>query len=384
MQNPLGGLSPKIKALFYIGRFNPFHYGHAFVLRTAIESGRDVVVLLGSCGRARSRKNPFTAGERIDMIYNWVEDAGLKTTRLFTEELHDFASDAMWIAQVQEVAEKFGYADDEIALIGSDRDESTWYLSSFPQWERVLFDEYERPPETKISATSVRQILYTAQNFDAAEVLADLSLRVPPSTAKFILNFIKTPEGQNLREEHQCAEEARAKWQHAPYEPIFVTTDAIVVQSGHVLVVERARRPGKGLWALPGGFINPNERLKKGVIRELTEETGIRLTGGKNSLELTKAILASLICDEKVFDDPARSERGRTITHAFTIKLDDTKPLPKVRGMFMPLHESGGKKIVETKQAFWLPFNEALHNSDKWFEDHHMIVETMLARLKGM
>ena len=133
--------------------------------------------------------------------------------------------------------------------------------------------------------------------------------------------------------------------------------------------------PGRGLWALPGGFLKQNQRFRQGAIEELIEETGIRLAEGKKAEELTRQILNGSVRDKELFDDPGRSLRGRTITTAFLFRLDDTKPLPKVKGMNVPAYEANGKQIVETANAFWLPINEALEQTDRWFEDHLSIVE---------
>ena len=56
-----------------------------------------------------------------------------------------------------------------------------------------------------------------------------------------------------------------------------MTVDAVVVQSGHILLVKRGDMPGKGLWALPGGFLNQEETMLDGAIRELKEETKIKV-----------------------------------------------------------------------------------------------------------
>jgi bifunctional NMN adenylyltransferase/nudix hydrolase len=52
----------------YIGRFNPFHRGHAYVLEEALKTSKLVIVLVGSAGQARTPKNPFTFTERKEMI----------------------------------------------------------------------------------------------------------------------------------------------------------------------------------------------------------------------------------------------------------------------------------------------------------------------------
>lgn len=57
-----------------------------------------------------------------------------------------------------------------------------------------------------------------------------------------------------------------------------VTVDAILISPNQsVLLIERGREPYKGLWALPGGFIDMDEELETACQRELEEETGIRV-----------------------------------------------------------------------------------------------------------
>ena len=68
--------------------------------------------------------------------------------------------------------------------------------------------------------------------------------------------FVNTPIYDYLKQEHDYILGYRRAWEAAPYPPTFVTTDAVVVQSGHILLIQRKAAPGKGLWALPGGFLN--------------------------------------------------------------------------------------------------------------------------------
>ena len=57
-----------------------------------------------------------------------------------------------------------------------------------------------------------------------------------------------------------------------------VTVDAILISpEKSVLLIERGRDPFKGKWALPGGFIEMDEELDAACLRELEEETGIRM-----------------------------------------------------------------------------------------------------------
>lgn len=373
----------------YIGRFNPFHNGHAHVLRRALETSRLVIVLIGSSGAARNTKNPFTFDERRDMIEKWhlgvnagFDAQGLSKLRIMP--LRDYPyNDALWIRQVQSTVKKvvqdFFHSNEkkEVFITGADRDGSTWYLNAFPQWQLDLVEPFRQDGCDNVSATMIREWLFGQTDI---EIQGKMAKFMPLPTLALLAKFCETVSYKELVNEHSFLKKYKSAWAAAPYAPTFVTSDAVVIQSGHVLVVERANMPGRGLWALPGGFLNQAERFRQGAIRELVEETGIRLAEGKKSEELTKQILNGSIHAKEIFDHPDRSLRGRTITTAFLFRLDDTKPLPKVKGMNVPAYEANGRQIVETADAFWLPINEALEQTDRWFEDHLAILEHFVSR----
>ncbi len=56
-----------------------------------------------------------------------------------------------------------------------------------------------------------------------------------------------------------------------------VGVGGIVRHGDHVLLVQRGRPPAQGLWAIPGGRLQPGERLRDAVARELLEETGVEV-----------------------------------------------------------------------------------------------------------
>lgn len=374
----------------YIGRFQPFHNGHAQILKRAIRENDSVIVLIGSSYQAATTKNPFTYEERRAMIEAWVNPADVHV-----KPLRDFPyNDAKWIATVQQVVAKVADRDSDITLYGSERDESTWYLKAFPQWKLDLVDPF--PINGNLSATGLREQLFSrASDFSWHDL--------PPSSVAAVKKFVNTTNYDALQAEYDFITNYKKQYgrgvidemikKHAnsdpeflkdleeirrfisPHPPTFVTTDAVVVQSGHLLVVERNNYPGRGLWALPGGHLKQHLTLLDNTIVELIEETGIRLATGKRSKEITEDILRNAVKGEKNFDHPDRSLRGRTTTTAFYFRLDDTKPLPHVQGMNMPLEETGGKEIVETNWARWIQISEARANPHKWFEDHSSIVD---------
>ena len=56
-----------------------------------------------------------------------------------------------------------------------------------------------------------------------------------------------------------------------------VGVGALVVDEGRILLVKRASEPGLGLWSIPGGVLRVGETLEEALVREVEEETGIKV-----------------------------------------------------------------------------------------------------------
>jgi 8-oxo-dGTP diphosphatase len=91
-----------------------------------------------------------------------------------------------------------------------------------------------------------------------------------------------------------------------------VTVDVVLVmRSGdqwNVLLVRRKNPPFQGHWALPGGFVEPDEPLESAARRELREEAGVE---------------PRLLEQLHTFGDPGRDPRGWTISVAYLAILDE-------------------------------------------------------------
>ncbi|CAG1022621.1 bifunctional NMN adenylyltransferase/nudix hydrolase [Methylococcales bacterium] len=339
----------------FIGRFQPYHNGHHHIISQGLLHAEQIIVLCGSSHLPASHRNPWTYQERKTMILNSfsTEDAKRITVLPLMDSPYN---DALWIQSVQTIVNgvvqalnTMPHQPPKIALIGHSKDHSSFYLKLFPQWHSIEINNLN-----EINATALRNDYFNrAENFaNSAKIFEILT---PKGTQQFFANEFTQAAFDYIRAEHEFIEDYKKQWQCVPYPPVFVTVDAVVMQSGHILLVKRRARPGKGLAALPGGFIAQHERLLDACLRELREET---------KLKVPEAVLRGCIKHRQTFDDPHRSARGRTITHAFLIELPPAETLPKVKGG------------DDAEKAFWLPLADM--NPEKMFEDHYFIVRHLL------
>jgi len=85
----------------YVGRFQPFHRGHLEVVRSLLEAEPEIEVLLaiGSAEQSYTWENPFTAGERYEMIDRALRDA--KITRTTIVPVADISRHALWVRYLE-------------------------------------------------------------------------------------------------------------------------------------------------------------------------------------------------------------------------------------------------------------------------------------------
>ena len=325
--------------LVFIGRFEPFHNGHHAVVARALTLAQQVIVLIGSASKPRSIRNPWNVAEREVMIRaSFPKDAERLSIRPLRDHLYN---DALWVSEVQRtVAECTKDAPSpRIGLIGHRKDLSSYYLEMFPQWDFVNTMNI-----AGVSASDLRDYLFDSVTRDEGKDLL-IQANVPAPVFAMLKGFRDGPQFAQLVREHQFIRHYRKQWAVAPYAPTFVTVDAVVIHSGHALLIRRGAEPGKGLWAFPGGFIEPNETLEAAMLRELQEET---------QLDVPAAILRGALKGKEVFDHPERSLRGRTITHAFYFEVP-SGDLPRI---------AGGD---DADLARWVPLGEALEMEEQFF-----------------
>jgi bifunctional NMN adenylyltransferase/nudix hydrolase len=231
-------------------------------------------------------------------------------------------------------------------LIGFYKDASSYYINYFPQWKLDIIPEHNKG----LSATEIRHCIFG--------VGSNWGMYVTPEIDDYICNWIEKNKEKykKLSDEFDYLKKYKKTWENTPFPPVFVTTDALVISHGHVLLVKRGRNPGKDLWAMPGGFLNQNETLEQCCLRELKEETQI---------DVALPVLKNSIKKVEVFDDPIRDPRGRTITHAFVIK-PGLKELPSVKGS------------DDANEAKWISYDKLSSIKNQFFNDHYQIIQHLI------
>ncbi len=341
----------------FIGRMSPPHAAHISIVAQALQCGKQVIILIGSANQPRTILNPWTWKERADMIR--ICFSSQDQDRLHFRPLSDVVGNTVWALQVQNqvtnVIDRYIRTQElldvnfnpTIKLIGHKKDCTSYYLDMFPQWGEIFVDNIDG-----LHATDIRNMMFEQHQFVS-------TAGIPEKILDYLKAFLNSDEYEYVQAEYDFLQEYRKSWESAPYPPTFVTVDAVVIQSGHILLIKRRSSPGKGAWAIVGGFVDHSEKIEDSLIRELREETKIKVP---------EPVLRGNIKIREVYDQPNRSLRGRTITHAYLIVLPPGK-LPKVKGG------------DDAEKAKWIPLEVFEKMQDQMFEDHFRIVNDLLGKV---
>jgi nicotinamide-nucleotide adenylyltransferase len=95
-----------IRAIF-VGRFQPFHNGHLYAVQKILEQADELIIVIGSAQMSHEPDNPFTAGERIEMIQSALNDSGVPRDRYILIPIADAPSHRTWVSYVESQTPRF-------------------------------------------------------------------------------------------------------------------------------------------------------------------------------------------------------------------------------------------------------------------------------------
>jgi bifunctional NMN adenylyltransferase/nudix hydrolase len=304
----------------FIGRFQPIHQGHVHALGIAASQVDKLYIFVGSANACRSIKNPWTYTERADMIRKKMRSTGINNIEIIPINDHPY-SDSQWIADVRATVEHLEI--DEPILFGHMK-EGNNYLNWFPDWK---FKNIEAT--YNINATAIRKRMFETEDSEMPSTVLDDYKYYQKENALFA-NY-PFPETLN-----------------------FNCSDAVLECQGHVLLIKRKFAPGAGTWALPGGFRNQRETFLSCAIRELQEETNVRVP---------EKVLRGSIVKTELFDDPSRSFGipRNSLAVYMRINPDPDGGLPRANG------------ADDAAECKWIPLTDAL-NRIELYDDHKAII----------
>lgn len=305
-----------------IARAQPPHDGHLDLINKSLYDVDHLIILLGSSNQCRSIKNPLSYNERKKLLINAL---GVKRYNVTILPLNDYKyNDSQWIFDVKTTVSTV--TSNPVILFGHMK-EGNDYLRLFPDWAFKHVDATH-----DINSTRIRE-----------EMLRTRNVLIPKS----------------VLDDYDYYEKEKNLFKDYPFPDTlnFNCADVVLVCQGKVLLVERKFAPGKGLLALPGGFRQNNETFLDCAIRELKEESNVRVP---------EKVLRGSIVTSRMFDDPSRSFGVPRNTMAFLIEI---QPEPSGK----PPRSNGASDATRTE---WRDIADVL-NKSILFEDHADIISTL-------
>lgn len=307
-----------------IGRFSPLHSGHRDLIRKASKLCGKLVVLIGSANSARNIKTPYTYDERRFAMQEFLRHEDIINVSILP--LNDYKyNNTQWINDVTSVAALLAEGR-EIVLFGHSK-EGNDYLNWFPQFNFVnITTKYE------VCSTDIRNnwFEHSPHNFE-----------------------------QCVNDDYQYFKKEKQLFANYPFPETlnFSCSDTILECAGHILLIRRKIAPGAGTWAMPGGFKNRDETFEDCAIRELKEETNVRVP---------EKVLRGSIVNKRLFDavDRGMGIPRHTLVLHIKVNTDNDGSLPRV------------SPASDAITAVWTPINVLL-NDLNLFDDHSHVISSM-------
>ena len=336
----------KVSTTVFMGRMQPVpHNGHLTCMRKAIGLAAErVIIILGTANQAPTPDNPICDEDRIKLVTSIMQTLVDEVDSKVQVEVHlvedNYYEPDVWINDVKTICNYGG----TVAQVGCFKEVDTkegHHLSAFPEWDLVKVDGLTNLLGYPVSSTSLRTSIYLGLN-----ITSDWYTLLCNKSRRFLHRWIKSKQFLTMRDEFLYLKEYKDKWGEGP----FNTADALVTHKGKVLLVKRKNIPGKGSFALPGGFVDEGELSINACLRELYEETGL-----SNVFEHLNR--------SKTFEREGRDSRNIT-TRVFRFELPDSFGIIG----FTSSTETESVELVDKRDAIKLPL----------FADHNMILKHML------
>jgi nicotinamide-nucleotide adenylyltransferase len=168
-----------VKRGLFVGRFQPFHYGHLEVIKDILKEMDEIVIVIGSAQYSHYLDNPFTAGERATMIRQALDEAEVSASRIWIIPVADVHVHMLWVAKVVGYMPKFSIVYSNEPLTRRLFSEAGHKVKSIPFHKRTIYSSTEirqRMLKNEDWKTLVPKSVATyIQEIDGVERLRDLA-----------------------------------------------------------------------------------------------------------------------------------------------------------------------------------------------------------------
>ena len=90
-----------------IGRFQPFHRGHLYLVQQILSECNELVIAIGSSQFNYTFSNPFTAGERIHMIHEALVEENVSLDKVYIIPIPNSENNSIWLQHLKSMVPKF-------------------------------------------------------------------------------------------------------------------------------------------------------------------------------------------------------------------------------------------------------------------------------------
>ncbi|MDG6934842.1 MAG: nicotinamide-nucleotide adenylyltransferase [Nitrososphaerota archaeon] len=165
-----------MRSALFIGRFQPLHLGHVAAIEYALKNADRLIIAVGSAEKSYEPRNPFTAGQRVDMLHAVLVSKNL-ASRVITITVPDVDNHELWVPLVKSLSPDFDvvYSNDYLTIYLFRR--GGYKVSEVPLYRRE-----------ELMATEVRRRMAEGKEWKKL---------VPPEVYK----FIKSMNGDKLVKE---------------------------------------------------------------------------------------------------------------------------------------------------------------------------------------
>jgi len=258
----------------FLGRFQPFHFGHLGVVKRISEECESLIIGIGSANKSHTRNNPFTFDERKMMIDLSLERE--KISNCAVVAIDDINNYPKWVSHVLDSVPKFDVLYTGNPLVRK--------LFEDKGYKVEVIEKPEDSIKRETSASKVRKMMKDDEKWE------DLC----PDGTREVIDVIKGA--------------GRVKSTFRPKTPLSAADSIIELYNEKdellgIPLIER-KYPPLG-WAIPGGFQDVGESLERTAIREAKEEISLDIT---------------LVHQLKTYSDPERDPRRHVNSTVFVAK----------------------------------------------------------------